>query len=86
MAVRIQVILTEEEAAEFKNQAVKESKSLSSWLKEAAKKRLKEVRVKLRSSKQLALFFEECDKREMGSEPEWEEHKRMIAQGKGAFL
>ena len=40
MSVRVQVILNEEEAARFKAQAGKESKSLSAWLREAGQKML----------------------------------------------
>ena len=40
MSVRVQVILDEEEAAKFKSQAVKESNSLSAWLRDAGRKML----------------------------------------------
>ncbi len=41
MSVRVQVILIEEEAAKFKSQAIKESKFLSAWFREAGRKMLK---------------------------------------------
>ena len=82
MAVRVQVNLEKEEAARFKTQARKEAKSLSSWLKEAGRQIL-EIRGRGRSLTEkdsLKRFFKECDQRESGKEPEWEEHKRLILQ------
>ncbi len=83
MSVRVQVILEEKEAAQFKAQAQKESKSLSSWLREAGKKVLDETRKResLKDPTSLKSFFKECDKREKGKEPDWEEHKQLIIEG-----
>ena len=83
MSVRVQVILEEKEAAQFKAQAQKESKSLSSWLREAGKKVLDETkkRESLKDPTSLKAFFKECDKREKGKEPDWEEHKQLIIEG-----
>ena len=83
MAIRVQVILEKEEAARFKSQALKEAKSLSAWLKEAGRQML-EIKGRGRSLIEpgsLKRFFKECDHRESGKEPEWEEHKRFILQG-----
>ncbi len=83
MSVRVQVILEEKEAAQFKAQAQKESKSLSSWLRDAGKKVLHETRRRgpLKDPTSLKSFFKECDKREKGKEPDWEEHKQLIIEG-----
>ena len=83
MSIRIQVILSEEDAARFKWQAQKESKSLSSWLRDAGQRMLemKEQREPLTDQDSLRSFFQACDKREQGVEPDWEEHKRLILEG-----
>jgi len=80
MSVRVQVILDEEEATRFKSQAIKESKSLSAWLREAGKKMLEINRQqqRLTDPDSLKRFFRKCDERENGVEPDWEAHKRLI--------
>ena len=83
MSVRVQVIIDEKEAARFKSQAMKESKSLSAWLRDAGRKMLEvnqEVN-SLRASDALRRFFQICHDRERGREPEWEEQKRLILEG-----
>jgi hypothetical protein len=82
MSVRVQVILDEEEAAKFKSQAQKESKSLSGWLRDAGRKVLEASRHKsLTDPKSLENFFARCKKREKGTEPDWTEHKAAILKG-----
>jgi hypothetical protein len=83
MSVRIQVILDEEEAARFRSQAQKESKSLSAWLREAGRKMLEQTAQPepLTSPDSLRRFFQECNEREEGVEPEWAEHKQLIMEG-----
>ena len=83
MSVRVQVILKEDEAARFKSQAIKESKSLSAWLRDAGNKLLdiERHRQSLTDPDSLKNFFQECNEREQGVEPEWEDHKRLIAEG-----
>lgn len=80
MSVRVQVIIDEKEAAKFKSQAMKESKSLSAWLRDAGRKMLEmnQEANALRHSDALRRFFQLCHDREQGREPEWEEHKRLI--------
>jgi len=80
MSVRIQVILDEEEATRFKSQAMKESKSLSAWLREAGKKMIEinQQQKRLTDPSSLERFFQECDERENGIEPDWEDHKKLI--------
>ena len=82
MSVRVQVIMDEKEAARFKSQAMKESKSLSAWLRDAGKKMLEMNQSvnTLRDSQTLRRFFQGCRDREQGREPEWEEHKRQILE------
>lgn len=83
MSERIQVILQKDEAASFRAQARRESKSLSAWLRDAGKLVLKMNRNKprLNSVKELENFFLECNRRERGTEPSWEEHKKLILNG-----
>jgi hypothetical protein len=83
MSVRIQVILKEDEAAKFKSQAIKESKSLSAWLRDAGNKMLElgHLQQSLTNPNSLKKFFQVINKREQGVEPEWEDHKRLIVEG-----
>ena len=83
MSVRIQVILDEEEAARFKSQAIRESKSLSAWLRDAGRKVLKmdSQEQSLSELDHLKKFFKKCNERERGTEPDWEEHKKLIEEG-----
>ena len=82
MSVRVQVILDEGEMAKFKSQALKESKSLSAWLRDAGKKMLQANRKwqTLTDPVFLKEFFEQCNKREKGAEPDWEEQKSLILE------
>jgi len=82
MSVRVQVILDEEEAARFRSQAQRESKSLSGWLRDAGRKVLEASEHKsLTDPQSLKKFFDSCKKREKGSEPDWIEHKATILKG-----
>ena len=82
MSARVQVILKEEEMAEFKHQARKQSKSLSAWMREAAYRMLQENEKKdLTEVNALKKFFMECKGRETGQEPDWREQKRLILEG-----
>ncbi len=80
MSVRVQVILDEEEVTRFKSQAMKESKSLSAWLRAAGKKMIEINRQqqRLTDPDSLKRFFRKCNQRENGVEPDWEDHKRLI--------
>jgi len=82
VSVRVQVILNETEAAKFKSQAARESKSLSAWLREAGKEMLeKNGRPRgLTDSGSLKAFFEKCSEREKGTEPDWEEQKNLVLE------
>lgn len=82
MSVKIQVILDEEEAARFKAQAGKESKSLSSWLRDAGKTVLQMSAKKkpLNTAAELKKFFQESNRREKGEEPDWEDQKKLILE------
>ena len=82
MSVRIQVILTEEELALFKQQARKKSKSLSSWIRDSAYQALeKEKQKDLTSPAALKKFFSDRKRKESGKEPDWDEQKKLILEG-----
>ena len=82
MSVRVQVILEEEDAARFKSQAAKESKSLSGWLRDAGRTMLEISRTSKQLTEPDALkrFFQQCRESEKGVEPDWEDHKRLILE------
>ena len=82
MSVRVQVILDEKEAAKFRSQAARESKSLSAWLRDAGRKTLEASEHRpLNDPESLKAFFEKCGGREKGTEPDWIEYKAMILKG-----
>ena len=83
MAVRVQVILQQDEAARFRAQALRESKSLSAWLRDAGKKmiEMRWEKPQLNSSEELEKFFCERNRKEKGDEPSWEDHKRLVLEG-----
>lgn len=83
MSKRIQVILDEAEALQFKTQARKEGKSVSSWLREAGKKvlELNNEERKLKDPASLKAFFHKINNKKEGTEPDWEEHKKLLSEG-----
>lgn len=83
---RIHVVLTRAEKERFRRLAVRAGKSLSEWLRDAAREKMasQAVRAALDSEEALDEFFAECDAGEAGQEPDWEEHKRVISGSVGA--
>lgn len=83
MSVRVQVILDEKEVVRFKSQAMKESKSLSAWLRDAGKARIEmeKRQQQLTDPDSLKRFFGQCNQNEHGLEPDWEEHKKLLMDG-----
>jgi len=84
MAVRVQVILEEEEKELFQSQARREGLSLSSWLRRAGEERLsaRKVSARMDTVEDLRAFFASCDHREKGREPDWDEHLAVIEGSK----
>ena len=80
MTERIHLVLDAAEKERFRRMAVREGKTLSAWLREAARERAQAVegRRGLETESKLKRFFDECDARESGREPDWEQHKRVI--------
>ncbi|MBI3981639.1 MAG: antitoxin [Gemmatimonadetes bacterium] len=77
---RIQVPIDEPERERFRQQAEREGRSLAAWLREAAREKLvaAERAKPLDTLEELRAFFAECDGRESGTEPDWEQHRRVI--------
>ena len=86
MSPRIQVILSEEERELLRIQARRDGQSLSSWLRSTAMERLGVLREgkRLDSVEALRAFFEECDAREVGAEPDWEAHLDVIERSRSS--
>ena len=83
MSIRVQVVMGELEREAFREAAAREGLSLSDWLRRAARSRLAAgVPPRLDSTERLRAFFEECDKRESGTESNWSEHKKVIEASK----
>lgn len=78
MALRVQVIIDEEEKELFQRQAQTEGLSLSAWFRRAGKERLRRGSPKLDSVEDLRAFFAACDAREKGRESDWDEHLSVI--------
>ena len=85
MVARIQVVLSEEDRERFRREAQREHMSLSGWLRAAGEDRLRRsvARGRIESRDALAEFFRACDAREVGREPEWDEHLKVMERSRG---
>lgn len=82
---RVQVILEDEEKARFHEHAVRDGESLSSWLKNAGLQRLESAAdTRIETREQLEEFFRQCDEREAGGEPDWQEHLDVAGRSRRA--
>jgi len=63
VTIRVQVLLEEEEKELFVQEAQRAGMSLSAWIREAGKERLKSrpARLKLETPDDLRVFFASCD-------------------------
>lgn len=86
MPVRVQVILDESERERFRREAQREGLSLSAWMRRAAQERLAAGASSrlLRNVDDLDAFFDECDAREQGREPDWDQHRKVIERSRGS--
>lgn len=76
---RIVVFVDERQREMFRDQAAAEGRSLSEWLREAGRERLEHAQPsQLRTRDDLERFFNACDEREHGREPDWEDHLGVI--------
>jgi hypothetical protein len=84
MSRRIHVVLDDRERAAFQARAEAEGRSLSEWLRLAARDRLERVRpARISTPEDLASFFDACDLRETGREPDWVEHLAIAERSRG---
>ncbi len=82
MSSRVQVILSEAEREAFRRQAAAKKMSLSTWLREAGLKQLAaEQTGPLRTVAELREFFGSLPE-EPGTEPDWDEHVRVMAESR----
>lgn len=79
---RIHIVVDRGEKERFRRRAEREGKSLSAWLREAAREKLAsdDARSRLDSRRALEEFFRRCDERERGAEPDWDAHRRVIEE------
>ncbi|HUE96105.1 MAG TPA: hypothetical protein VMN39_05570 [Longimicrobiaceae bacterium] len=88
MTERIHLVVGRAEKERYRRLAARAGKSLSEWLRDAAREKLAsgESDVALDSVDRLRDFFAECDRRETGREPDWESHREIIERsiGQGA--
>ena len=84
MTSRIHILLDEAEKARYRQQAIREGRSLGAWLRAAAEDRLKaaQTRRNLRTRAGLEGFFAECDEREPSREPDWHDHRAAIERSR----
>jgi hypothetical protein len=83
MSSRVQVILNNEEKARLQREARRQGMSLSAFLRLAALERLAAGENQtLTTRADIRRFFEACDQRESGQEPDWEEHLQVIARSR----
>ena len=80
MTERIHIILDATDKERFRRLAEREGKSLSAWLRDAAHQRAaaSQRHALLETREELRTFFEACDRREQGREPDWETHRELI--------
>ena len=79
MTSRIHLVLAEEEKALLERAAKREGKSLSAWLREAAREKLEgSGPPSLSTVDELKDFFEGCDQGEEGQEPDWSAHRAVM--------
>ncbi len=81
MAVRVQVVVDRLERERFRCRAAEEGLSLSAWLREAGREKATARESKRRMTPAaLRAFFRKCDARERPREPDWEQHRAVIAR------
>lgn len=86
MKTRIHIVVGEEEKERYRSLAEKEGRTLSDWLRQAARDRAdaREGEPALESREALDAFFRSCDAREVRPESGWEAHRRVIEASIGS--
>ena len=84
MGQRVHLVLDDRDRAAFQARAAAEGRTLSEWLRLAARERLERERpARISSPQDLLAFFAACDLREAGREPDWEEHLAVVERSRG---
>ncbi len=85
---RIHILLDESEKERYRRQAERVGMSLGAWLRQAARDKLavEERRTQINTLQELRALFETCDVREGASEPDWNEHRRVIEASRRSGL
>ena len=85
MTERIHIVVDRAEKERFRRLAAREGKTLSEWLRDAARERVAAAREAgaLETTSGLRSFFAECDARERGQEPDWQVHREVIERSIG---
>lgn len=80
MTERIHIVVDRTEKEQFRRLAARAGKSLSEWLRDAAREKVAaaEADPLLGTVEDLRRFFAECDDLESGIEPDWEQHRSVI--------
>lgn len=80
MPERIHLVLSAAEKERYRVAAARVGQSLSEWLRQAADDRAaaEEQTVALESADHLRAFFDACDAREEGTEPDWEVQRELL--------
>ena len=81
----VRINLGDGELERFRAQAQREGMTLSKWLKAAAIKRLEDAQRAdhFNSTIKVSAFFEECDTfKRPESEPDWEDHLKVIERSR----
>ena len=96
----IQLVVTDEDRAQYEDQARKDGMSVSTWLQSLASARIERARERFGQDKKRQLFksvdemqafFEKCRERdgsdgEPEREPDWEEHLKVISESRSRGL
>lgn len=83
MKARIHIVVDEAEKERFRRQAEREGRSLSEWIRRAAREKLAGSGAgRPTTLEELREFWARCDEREERPEPDWEEHEAVIAASK----
>lgn len=86
---RVQLVIPDAEKYRFVHQARREGMSLSAWLRAAASERLERSQQdqRFKSEEEMREFFRVCTERAgPGSEPDWEEHLKVINESRSKGL
>ena len=86
MTERIHLLLDRAEKERFRRAAARRGLSLSEWLRQAGHEKLRaaDQPTELDSRESLEAFFESCDQRESGREPDWETHRQLIERSRSS--